>query len=43
MRRALLVLSCLAIGFLPGCALHRSVSKTLADKRSREKETRAAA
>jgi hypothetical protein len=43
MQRALLVLTCLAIGFLPGCAMHRSVSKSLADKRSREKETRAAA
>jgi hypothetical protein len=43
MRRALLILSCLAIGFLPGCAMHRSVSKSLADKRTREKETRAAA
>ena len=43
MRRVLLVVSCLAIGFLPGCAIHRSVSKSLADKRGREKETRAAA
>ena len=43
MRRALLVLTCLAIGLLPGCAMHRSVSKSLAEKRSREKEARAAA
>ena len=44
MRRALLVLTCLAIGWcLPGCAMHRSVTKSLAEKRVREKETRAAA
>jgi len=43
MRRALVLLSCLAIGFLPGCALHRSASKAAAEKRSREKEARAAA
>jgi hypothetical protein len=43
MRRALLVLTCLAIGFLPGCAMHRSMTKSLAEKRVREKEARAAA
>ena len=43
MRRALLVLTCLGIGFQPGCAMHRSVSKSLAEKRSREKEARASA
>jgi hypothetical protein len=43
MRCLLLVLSLLAVGFLPACASHRSVSQSLADKRSREKETRVAA
>ena len=43
MRRALLLLICLGIGLLPGCAMHRSVTKSLAEKRSREKEVRAAA
>jgi hypothetical protein len=41
MRRVLLFLICL--GLLPGCAMHRSVSKSLAEKRVREKEARAAA
>ena len=43
MRRVVILLSCLAIGFAPGCALHRSAEKSLAEKRTREKETRAAA
>ena len=43
MRRALVLLSCLAVAFSPGCAFHRSVSKSLAEKRSREKEARGAA
>jgi hypothetical protein len=43
MRRALLVLICLAIGFLPGCAIHRSVTNAATEKRTREKEARAAA
>ncbi|HEX4641764.1 MAG TPA: DUF4019 domain-containing protein [Chthoniobacterales bacterium] len=43
MRRALIVLSCLAVGFSPSCALHRSAEKSLAEKRTREKEARAAA
>src|SRR5437762_13403235 len=43
MRRALLVLTCLGIGFLPGCAIHRSMTKSLAEKRVRETEVRAAA
>jgi hypothetical protein len=43
MRRALLVLTCLGIGLLPGCAMHRSMTKSLAEKRVREKEARAAA
>jgi hypothetical protein len=43
MRRALLVLTCLGVGLLPGCALHRSMTKSLAEKRVREKDARAAA
>jgi hypothetical protein len=43
MRRALLFLICLGIGLQPGCAMHRSMTKSLAEKRVREKETRAAA
>ncbi len=44
MRRALVLLSCLAaIELTAGCAWHRSVSKTLAEKRTRENEVRAAA
>jgi hypothetical protein len=43
MRRVLALLACLALGFLPGCAMHRSVTKSLAEKRSREKAARAAA
>jgi hypothetical protein len=43
MRRALVLLSCLAIGLLSSCALHRSASKAAAEKRSREKEARGAA
>lgn len=37
------LLVCLGIGLLPGCAMHRSVKKSLAEKRVREKETRVAA
>jgi len=43
MRPILVVLSCLAIGFAPGCAFHRSAEKSLAEKRVREKEARTAA
>ena len=43
MRRALVLLSCFAVAFSPGCAFHRSVSKSLAEKRSREKGAREAA
>jgi hypothetical protein len=43
MRRVIVLLSCLAIGCLPGCALHHSATKSLAEKRSREKEARAVA
>ena len=43
MRRVFVLLGCLVIGFSPGCALHRSATKSLAEKRVREKEARAAA
>src|ERR1700748_1732836 len=43
MRPVLILLIWLAIGFTPGCALHRSAEKSLAEKRAREKEARAAA
>jgi len=43
MRRPLLLLTCLVIGFFPGCAMHRSVTKSLAEKRTRETEARGAA
>lgn len=43
MHRLLVLLTCLAIGAAPGCALQRSASKSAEEKRAREKETRAAA
>jgi hypothetical protein len=43
MRRVLVLLSCVFIASAPGCALHRSATKLLAEKRSREKEARTAA
>lgn len=43
MRRTLLILTCLSLGLLPGCAMHRSVKKSLAEKRVRENEVRTAA
>jgi Protein of unknown function (DUF4019) len=43
MRRVFVLLALLGIGFLPGCAMHRSVTKSLAEKRSREKAAHAAA
>ena len=43
MRRLVILLGCVAIGFLPGCAIHHSVEKSVAERRAREKETRAAA
>jgi len=43
MRRVLILLACLPIISAPGCALHRSATKSLAEKRAREKEARAAA
>ena len=43
MRRAVLLLICLSIALLPGCALHRSATKSLEEKRSREKAVRSAA
>jgi hypothetical protein len=42
MRRAFLFVTCLCFIF-QGCAMHRSVSKSLAEKRDREKEARTAA
>jgi hypothetical protein len=44
MRRALFVLTCVGMGLLlPGCAMQRSITKSLAEKRVREKEARVAA
>jgi Protein of unknown function (DUF4019) len=43
MRRAFILVTCLGFILFQGCAMHRSVSKSLAEKRDREKETRAAA
>lgn len=43
MRRALLVLTCLSFGLFEGCAIQRSMSRSLEEKRVREKEARAAA
>jgi len=43
MRPILVLLGCLAIGFTPGCAVHRSAEKSLTEKRAREKEARIAA
>jgi hypothetical protein len=43
MRRGLLILTCLSIALLPGCAMHGSMTKSLAEKRVREKDARSAA
>ena len=43
MRRALLLLTCLSFGLFEGCAMQRSLSRSLTEKRVREKEARAAA
>jgi Protein of unknown function (DUF4019) len=43
MRRAFILAICLCFISFQGCALHRSVSKSLAEKRDREKEAWAAA
>jgi hypothetical protein len=43
MRRGFVVVVCLCLVVLPGCAFQRSASKSLAEKKVREKETRAAA
>ena len=43
MHRGLALLTCLLLLSFQGCAMHRSASKSLAEKRVREKETRAAA
>jgi hypothetical protein len=43
MRCALVVLTCLSFGLFEGCAMQRSMTRSLAEKRVREKEARAAA
>ena len=43
MRRGLVLLACLCLGSIQGCAIQHSVSKSRAEKRFREKEARAAA
>jgi hypothetical protein len=43
MRRGFLFVVCLCFALLPGCAIQHSVKKSLAEKRVREKESRAAA
>jgi hypothetical protein len=43
MRPALLVLTCLSFALFEGCAMQRSMSRSLDEKRVREKEARAAA
>lgn len=43
MPRGLLLPACLVLFLVQGCAFHHSVSKSLAEKRVREKEARAAA
>lgn len=43
MRRGFVFVLCLCFVMFQGCAFHRSASKSLAEKRAREKETRAAA
>jgi hypothetical protein len=43
MRRALLVVTCLSLGLFEGCAMQRSISKSVAERRVRETEARSAA
>ena len=43
MRCALVVLTCLSFGLFEGCAMQRSMTRSLAEKRVREKEARTAA
>lgn len=43
MQRGLALLTCLFLLSTQGCAMHRSVSQSLAEKRARENEARAAA
>jgi hypothetical protein len=43
MKRALFLPACLCLILLQGCAIHRSASKSLSEKRMREKDARAAA
>ena len=40
---AVIILGCFVFAFSSGCAIHRSVTKSLAEKRARENEVRAAA
>jgi hypothetical protein len=43
MKHGLVALACLSLLSFQSCAMHKSVSKSLAEKRDREKEARAAA
>lgn len=43
MKHGLVVLACLSLLSFQACAIHRSASKSLAEKRDREKEARGAA
>ena len=43
MRRGFVLVACFCFVLFQGCAFQRSASKSLAEKRAREKETRAAA
>lgn len=43
MRRSFVLLGCFCLLLFEGCAIQRSASKSLVEKRAREKETRAAA
>jgi hypothetical protein len=43
MKRSFVFLACLCLILFQACAMHRSVSKSQAEKRDREKESRAAA
>jgi hypothetical protein len=43
MRCAVALAACFGVALFQGCAVHHSVSKTLVEKRAREKEAKAAA
>ncbi len=43
MKRSLFLSACFCLVLLQGCAIHRSASKSLSEKRVREKDARAAA